>query len=104
MQTPITSDSAFRPLHTLDIQLAIRRAAHHRTAWDAGERVWLCDVAYELRIPLLPDLAAALIAASQRGELRLSRCDLPHLAPAGVVAASEIRDSGCEWHMVRVGQ
>jgi hypothetical protein len=85
------------------VQSAIARAAARRTAWDAGEKVWLADVAAELRLPLT-DLAGELIRMAQAGAVKLSRCDLPFLAPAGLVDASELHslDGCCEYHFARV--
>jgi hypothetical protein len=80
---------------------AIRRAAAHRTAWDAGEKIWLCDLADELKAPL-QDLAGLLIDARILGWIRLSRCDLPQLAPDGLVEASEISCMNGSYHFVRI--
>jgi hypothetical protein len=102
MPPALTTIASIRTLTTLkSLHDAIRHAAANRTAFGAGERVWLCDLARELCTPL-HELAAALINANRRGMIRLSRCDLTHLAPHGVVEASEIGDRVSTWHLVRV--
>jgi hypothetical protein len=93
----------FGPESITVVRNAIRRAAASRTAWNAGNRVWLADLAAELRLPLHA-IADELLRLSREGLITLSRCDLPFLAPTGVAAASEIHtaDGIAEFHLVRV--